>query len=184
MRAALIGMVLLGGCVGLHSDDPASPYYRYAAGWTLQVQRTLTVPADAATVRLQYGNIVPRNGVQEHDPFCILALSTVRGVAQSVAPGRYAIERVTRRIDPISAAAPSPFVRVSQGGDGGSSPSFLYYVTEFRLRDPAQPELYSLRCAWDQWAPGNQAAMRHLTLGEIGVALGDWMTLRAPGTDR
>lgn len=178
MRAILAGLVFLGGCAALHSADPASPYYAYGAGWTLQLHRPLTIPAHAATVRLQYGRIVPRNGVQEHDPFCVMELSTVRDLPQTVLPGRFGITRVTRRIDPISAAAASPFLRTAHQD---STPSFLYYVTEFRLHDAASPGLYSLRCAWDQRAPGNQALMRHLAQGEIRAALGDWVTLHAPG---
>jgi hypothetical protein len=61
--------------------------------------------------------------------------------------------------------------------DDEGDPSFLYFITEFRLRDPQQPNLRSLRCAWNQMAPGNRALMRHLTLDEIRSALGDWMQL-------
>jgi len=60
------------------------------------------------------------------------------------------------------------------------NPTFLYFITEFRLRDAAQPDLRSMTCAWNQMAPGNQGLMRHLTLGEIQSALGDWMTLISP----
>jgi len=35
-------------------------------------QSELPIDPGAATVRLQYGRIVPRNGVQEYDPFCIM----------------------------------------------------------------------------------------------------------------
>jgi len=48
------------------------------------------------------------------------------------------------------------------------------------LRDGSQQNIRSLRCAWDQMAPGNRSLMRHLTLDEIRSALGDWMTLIPP----
>jgi hypothetical protein len=60
------------------------------------------------------------------------------------------------------------------------NPTFLYFITEFRLRDAAQPDLRGMTCAWNQMAPGNQGLMRHLTLGEIQSALGDWITLISP----
>ncbi len=174
-----LGLSLLAGCAGLQSPDPASPYYAYTTGWTVQLNRPLTIPADAATVRLQYGRIVPRNSVQEHDPFCVVELDTVRPEPQTLQPGRFEVWRVTRSIDPVSAAVPSPLLKVRHVEDDGD-PTFLYYVTAFRLRDPAQPNLRGMRCAWNQMAPGNRALMRHLTLAEIRSALGGWITLVPP----
>lgn len=177
---ALPGLVFLAGCGSLQSTDPASPYYTYSTGWTVQLERPLTIPAAAATVRLQYGRIVPRNSVQEHDPFCIVELETVRDTAQTLHPGRFEVRRVTRRVDPVSAAALTPFVSTRLIDDDGD-PTFLYFVTEFRLRDPVQPALRGMRCAWNQMAPGNRYLMRHLTVAEIRSALGGWMTLAPPG---
>lgn len=173
-------VLFLGGCAGLQSADPASPYYAYTAGWTVQLNRPLTIPADAATVRLQYGRIVPRNSVQEYDPFCVVELETVRAEPQTLQPGRFEVWRVTRSINPVTAAAQSPLTKVRHGDDDGD-PSFLYFITEFRLRDPAQPNLRGMRCAWNQMAPVNRMLMRHLTLDEIRGALGGWMTLIPPG---
>ncbi len=179
MKALGIGLIaLLGGCASLESPNPASPYYAYSAGWAVQLNRPLQIPPDAATVRLQYGRIVPRNSVQEQDPFCIVELDTVRAEAQTLQPGRFEVWRVTRNISPITAEAASPFVKALYVYDG--SPTFLYYITGFRLRDAAQPELRGMTCAWNQMAPGNQGLMRHLTLNEIRGALGDWMTLLPP----
>lgn len=180
MKRIAIGLLLLCGCAGMQSDDPASPHYAYPQGWALQLKRPLTIPAGEATVRLQYGRIVPRNGVQEHDPFCVVEINTVRDVPQVLAPGRFEVRRVTRNVSPITAVAPARLMRVRYVDDDGE-PSFLYFITEFALRDPAQPELRSLRCAWDQLAPGNRALMRHLKLGEIRAALGDWITPIPPG---
>jgi len=179
MKAIGIGLLLLlGGCAGLGSPDPASPHYVYSSGWTAQLNRPLTIEPGAATVRLQYGRVVPRNSVQEHDPFCVVELNTVSAQPQTLQPGRFDVLRVTRSVSHI-AAAPSLFVGVSFGGNG-SAPSFLYYMTEFRLRDAAQPDLRGMTCVWDQMAPGNRPLMRHLTLAEIQSALGDWMQLIPP----
>ncbi|MDP1644396.1 MAG: hypothetical protein Q8L71_02690 [Thiobacillus sp.] len=180
MKAIGIGLVLLlGGCAGLESADPASPYYAYSTGWMVQLNRPLTIPADAATVRLQYGHIVPRNSVQEHDPFCVVELDTVRAEPQTLQPGRFEVWRVTRSVSPITAAVKSPLIKTRHGDDDGD-PSFLYFITEFCLRDANQPNLRGMRCAWNQMAPGNRALMRHLALDEIRQALGGWMTLIPP----
>ncbi|MFO7541725.1 MAG: hypothetical protein R6W97_02795 [Thiobacillus sp.] len=178
MKAIVLGLVVaLGGCAGLDSPDPASPHYAYSSGWMAQLNRPLEIEPDAATVRLQYGRIVPRNSVQEYDPFCVVELDTVRPDAQILQPGRFEILRVSRSISPLTVAA-SPLMRVAHRGD--RAPTFLYYITHFRLRDAAQPNLYGMSCAWNQMAPGNRALMRHLTLDEMRGALGDWMRLIHP----
>lgn len=180
MKAFWIGCVLLlGGCAGLESPNPASPYYAYTTGWVAQLNRPLTIPPNAATVRLQYGQIVPRNSVQEQDPFCVVELDTVSEAPQTLQPGRFEVWQVVRSISTITATTKSPYIKALYVFDDGD-PSFLYYITEFRLRDPAQPNLRSMRCAWNQMAPGNRALMRHLTLDEIRWALGDWMHLIPP----
>jgi len=173
----LVLVLLLGGCAGLQSADPASPYYAYTTGWTVQLHRPLTMEPGAATVRLQYGEIVPRNSVQEHDPFCVVELDTVRDEPQTLQPGRFEVQRVTRSINPITVAAPSPFIKVGLAVDDSSNVSLLYFITAFRLRDPAQPNLRGMSCAWNQV---NQPLMRHLTLAEIQSALGAWVTLIPP----
>lgn len=180
MKAIWIGLVLaLGGCGGLTSSDPASPHYAYTAGWTIALQRPLTIPPGAATVRLQHGRIVPRNSVQEHDPFCVVELDTVRDEPQTLQPGRFEVWRVTRSVNPIAVEVKSPLLRAGLLDDDGD-PSFLYYITEFRLRDPNQPNLRGMRCAWNQMAPANRMLMRHLTLDEMQGALGGWMALIPP----
>lgn len=180
MKTIAIGLLLLlGSCAGLDSPDPDSPYYAYPAGWVVQLNRPLQIAPDSATVRLQYGAIVPRNSVQEYDPYCVVELDTVGSEIQTLQPGRFEVWRVTRSVDPITAAA-SPIIKAVHGRDDGD-PTFLYYKTAFRLRDATQPNLRGMTCAWNQMAPGNRALMRHLTLAEIRQAVGGWMTLIPPG---
>lgn len=183
MKAIGIGLVLmLGGCAGLQSADPASPYYAYTTGWTVQLNRALTIPADAATVRLQYGRIVPRNSVQEQRPFCVFEITTVRSEPQRVPPGVFEIWQVQRRVSTIAdAGAPAAPLTVGALAWGSDSPSFFYYKTEFRLRAASHPNLISVTCMHDQLGPSNYGGiMRHLTLDEIRYALGDWFTLLPP----
>lgn len=177
----IVFALLLAGCASLASPDPASPYYAYPPGWTAQLNRPLTIPPDSATVRLQYGQVVPRNGVQEQDPFCVVELNTVSDAPQTLRPGRFEVLRITRSVSTLFAdAASTPFMKAQFVNDDDGAPTFLYYITEFRLRDPAQPALRGMRCAWNQMAPGNRPLMRHLTLGEIRGALGGWITLIPP----
>jgi hypothetical protein len=106
-------------------------------------------------------------------------VNTLSNEVQLLQPGRFEVVQVTRSMSDITAAAQSPLIKTRYVYDDGD-PSFLYFITEFRLRDAAQPDVRSLRCAWNQMAPGNRALMRHLTLDEIRSALGDWITLIPP----
>lgn len=180
MKSIGIGLiVLLAGCAAPGPPDEGVARAIQPTGWVMQLNRALTIDAGGATVRLQYGRIVPRNSVQEHDPFCVVELNTVGSAPQILRPGRFEVWRVTRSINPVTAARPSSFLRTSIGM-GEDDSSFLYFITAFRLRDPAQPDLRGMTCAWNQMAPGNRMLMRHLTLDEIRSALGDWMTLVPP----
>lgn len=169
---------LLAGCAALESPDPASPYYAYTTGWAVELTRPLTIEPGAATVRLQYGRVVPRNGVQRHDPHCVVELNTVSDGPQTLQPGRFEVLRVIRSTNDFFVGAGSFLRRVRLVEDDG--PVSMFFITEFRLRDPTQPALRSMTCAWDQFAPGNFPMMRHLALDEIRSALGDWMRFIPP----
>ena len=100
-----VGIVALGGCGSLASPDPDSPYYAYSPSWRVQLNRELPIDPGAATVRLQYGRIVPRNGVQEYDPFCIMEVNALSNQVQLLQPGRFEVVQVTRSVSDITAAA-------------------------------------------------------------------------------
>lgn len=169
---------LLTGCTSLASTDPASPHYTYPPGWALELIRPLTIGPGEATARMQYGRVVPRNGVQRHDPHCVVELDTVSDGPQTLQPGRFEVLRVIRSTSDFFVSGEHFFRTVRFVEDDG--PLSLFFITEFRLRDPAQPALRSMTCAWDQLAPGNYPMMRHLALGEIRSALGDWMRIIPP----
>lgn len=173
---------LLSACAGFNDYPRDSPYYRYTSGWTLQLTRTLEIAPDEASVRLQRGRIVPRNSVQEQQPFCVFEVTTVRSEPQRVPPGVFEIWQVQRRVSTIAdAGAPAAPLTVGALAWGSDSPSFFYYKTEFRLRAASHPTLISLTCMHDQLGPGNYGGvMRHLTLDEIRWALGDWFALLPP----
>lgn len=143
----------------------------------LVLNEALTIPPNAATVRLQYGRIVPMNGVQEQDPFCVFEIDTVSAGEQSVRPGRFAITRIGRSIETIAGLAIPRRVRVGLGDDSGGI-SHLYYKTTFSLQDEAQP-VRALTCMSNQYMPGIPI-MRHLTPEEIRGALGRIITLEFP----
>jgi hypothetical protein len=177
LMPALLFLALLTGCADM--PGAASP----AGQGRLTLNETLTIPPNAATVRVQYGRVVPFNSVQEQDPFCVFEINTVAETEQAVRPGSFAITRVVRSIETFAGMPVFPYfpafrpVRVGHA-DGGGSPSHIYYKTTFRLLAADQP-VRTLTCMSNQMAPGIPI-MRHLTLAEMRQALGKIFTLEFP----
>jgi hypothetical protein len=173
----LLSLILLAGLYGCSTTPDATAY---PVG-RLQLHDRLQIEPDAATARLQYGRIVARNAVQEHDPFCVFEIDTVRPETQVVQPGEFAITGISRSVETIAGmpvlppfSSFRPALRISFGDD--DSPTHIYYKTTFRLRDAQQP-VRALTCMSNQNAPGNANFMRHLTLTEIREALGTRFSL-------
>jgi hypothetical protein len=143
----------------------------------LRLETALTLPAGAATLRLQHGRITAFNAVQEQDPFCVFELDTVREEPQAVTPATFAIVRVQRSVETFAGMPVWPWrsMRVAVGWDDGG-PSHIYYKTVFRLA--ANPQgARALTCMSNQAMPG-VAIMRHLSLRQMQEALGGIFTLR------
>jgi hypothetical protein len=180
-------LLLLGlaGCETGQHYGVESPYYRYPQGTRFVLNRPLEIPADSATVRLQFGRVVARNGVREIEPHCIFEVRGVSPQPQQVAPDEFEITEVRRGTGSIAAGpAPSPaFVRTGMGiGFGGDrGPTQIYYKTEFFLRSPSQPNVYAMTCQSVQFLSASPAYQRHVTVPEILEALGDVFTLSLPG---
>ena len=168
----LLCLILLASLYGCSTTPDATAY---PVG-RLHLHDRLQIEPDAATARLQYGRIVARNAVQEHDPFCVFEIDTVRPETQVVQPGEFAITSISRSVDTFAGmpVLPRYALRVSFGDD--DSPTHIYYKTTFRLRDAHQP-VRALTCMSNQNAPGNANFMRHLTLAEIRGALGTRFSL-------
>lgn len=187
MRVLIYALLFVTGTAFGAEYGPDSPYYRYPAGVTLSLTRPLAIPPEAATVRLQFGRVVPSNGVQEVEPHCIFEVDTVGEREQIVVPQKFQVTDVRRGISTFAGLPVWPFglaaIRVGSRDDG--LPSHIYYKTEFRLRAAeaiaGQPPVRNLTCQSNQMSAGIPIAfMRHLTLDEIRQALGDYFRLDLP----
>lgn len=178
---AVIAAMTLTACANPASYGPDSPWYRYPTGVSMILLKPLDIPPGEATVRLQFGRTVPRNGVQEQEPFCVLELTTLRPETQRVAPDTFAVIGVERSISYIAAAdlPISPLMRTGFGGDDG--PTFIYFKTTFRLHSARQPQVERMTCMANQNAAGNAGSMRHLTLAEMRQAVAGYFRIVLPG---
>ena len=163
---------LLAACAGVPDTGPDNA----AASRHLVLTRSLEIPPGGATVRLQYGQPVARNGVQETDPHCIFEIDTVSEAAQQVRPDRFPITAIQRKVETFS-GMPAPIWHGFGAGLGrNDGPSQVYYITEFRLHSATQPGVRVLTCQSNQNAAGI-GIPRHLTPAEIRQALGDYFRL-------
>jgi hypothetical protein len=168
----LLSLILLTGLYGCSTTPDATAY---PVG-SLYLHDRLQIEPDAATARLQYGRVVARNAVQEHDAFCVFEIDTVRPETQVVQPGEFAITGISHSVETFAGMPVFPryTMRVSFSDD--DSPTHIYYKTTFLLRDAQQP-VRALTCMSNQNAPGSANFMRHLTLAEIRGALGTRFSL-------
>jgi hypothetical protein len=173
-------LFILAGCGTAARFGVDSPYYDYPSGVRFILNQPLEIPADSATVRMQFGKVVARNGVQEQEPYCIFEISAVSLEPQRVDPGAFNVTRVQRSTSTIASGESLPvsgFVRVSMNNDSGG-PTNYYYKTEFYLHSDAQPGALMMTCQSNQnYTP----LKRYLTVAEIRQALGDIFTLSLPG---
>jgi hypothetical protein len=173
--------VLLWSCDTPRSYGPETPYYRFPADSRLVLNRTLEIPAGWATVRLQYGKVVPFGHVSEQAPHCILEIDTVRPEPQRVEPDTFAIVKVTRSESTLAAASSGFFFFIGSVWADADRPVQMFYKTVFTLRSEKQPGVRWLTCQSDQYAAGISMP-EHLTVPEIRQALGDMFTLELPAT--
>jgi hypothetical protein len=171
-----IMLTLLAACQGPLTRGPDSAYYTYPTGMNIVLGRTLTVPANSATVRLQFGRTVASNAVQDTEPYCIFELNTVRDVPQPLAPERFDVIRIERRIQDFSGMPVAPMQGLF-GRDEG--PSQIYFITEFHLNAGKNGNVRSLSCQSNQSSltPPQQ---RHLSLQEMQGAVGDYFSFEPP----
>ncbi|MGA7179819.1 MAG: hypothetical protein WBX11_09585 [Thiobacillaceae bacterium] len=176
----LVLLFVLAGCETTGGYGIDSPYYRFPNGVRLILNQPLEIPPDSATVRLQYGQVVARNGVQEQDPYCIFEVSTVAEGPQRVQTGEFSVTQVRRSNSTIARDESVPnggLMRVSMGSDS-AGPTNYYYKTEFFLHSDAQPNVLLMTCQSNQnYTP----IKRYLTVAEIRQALGNIFTLNLPG---
>ncbi len=177
---AVIATMTLSACQNPGAYGPDSPWYRYPAGVSMILLKPLDIPPGEATVRLQFGRTVPRNGVQEQEPFCVLELTTVRPETQHVEPDTFAVTGVERSISSIAAADLPAFPLMRTGFSGDDSPTFIYFKTTFHLHSARQPQVDRMTCMANQNAAGNAGSMRHLTLAEMRQAVARYFRIDLP----
>lgn len=163
----LVSLAILSFLYGCSRPEPSA---QPTAG-TLSLLSAIAIPAESATVRLQYGRVTAMNAVQEQDPFCILEVEAVLPEPQTLSPGRFAVAPPRQSQESFSGM---PVLLPGMISPPGRAPSQVYFKTLMPLRSSSHP-VRSLACMVN--AAGNPASMRPLTLTEMRQALGEQFRL-------
>lgn len=160
-------------------QDPGAAYYQIRAGSALILNQELEIPANAARVRIQSGEVRPFGLVNQFYPYCEFEVRQVKQTTQSVQPDEFVIHRVGHQVYQIGASHPT----VANFGlnislTGGDGPRQIFYATLLHLRSQKQPDVLKLTCEKDQRGFPGVIYARHLTVAEIIETLGAILTLR------
>ncbi len=169
---------ILAACRTLEDKDAA--YYQIPEGSRLVLHQQLQIPANAARIAIQSGQVRRYRLVNEFYPYCELEVKQVKSTPQSLKPDEFLIQQVRRRVysvglSPDATAATGLTSALSiNNGDG---PRQTFYATIFYLHSDRQPKVLKLTCESDQRAFPGIIYARHLTISEIQTALGAVLTL-------
>jgi len=180
-RIALIALLGLAACRPPGSYPIDSPWYQPPAGSQLVLNQAVEIPPDSATLRFQFGRIVP--AVNDFETHCVFELTTVKETPQRVEPDTFRVTKVRSGSGIHRAARQTPGLMKARWVFDDGGPTRYYYQTEMFLRSERQPRVLMLTCQ-HAWETGSSSFeyQRPPTVAEMRRALGDYFTLKLPGS--
>jgi hypothetical protein len=175
---------LLSACQTATTSGAGGYFRQIAPGSRLVLERPVTIPREAVSVKLQNGAVLrPSLWFDQYTPYCKLELYERNAQAVTIEPDTFVITRVRGGISPILttraptaehmlAAAPGLRGPLLAGMDDEGS-SFLRSYAELFLDSARQPGVYRLTCAYmdDPWE------VELLTIDQIRATLAGLFTL-------
>ena len=172
----LLVLPLLAGCQTAVKSE--GRWFRPAVGTEVVLKAPLTVPADAARVFLQRGEVMGWGEVRQLLPHCHFEVREVLEAVQTIHPDRFRVTRLDWGYERVVYLGPSLVARASlaQSAPDDGLPSIARYV-RLHLESTAQPNVMRLTChgAYDEWAEAEEP-----TPEEIRAALGGWVVFVFP----
>jgi len=175
----LILLFSVSGCQPLSSYPINSPYYQPPAGGQLALNQAIEIPPDRATLRFQFGKVVP--SVHEYEPHCIFEVRTISEAPQRIKPDMFTITKVRSGSSIYAAQLSHAGLIPARWVQDFSGPMHYYFKTEMFLRSEQQPHVLMLTCQ-HVWVVGTDwSRQRPPTLAEMQQALGTYFTFKLPG---
>ena len=175
----LILSLAVAACQPLSSYPINSPYYQPPTGGQLALNQAIEIPPDRATLRFQFGKVVP--SVHEYEPHCIFEVTTISEAPQRIKPDLFLITKVRSGSSIYAAQLSQPGIMHAGWMFDDTGPTHYYYKTEMFLRSERQPHVLMLTCQ-HVWVVGTDwSRQRPPTLAEMQQALGAYFTFKLPG---
>jgi len=178
-RLTLISLIiLLSGCAsGTYSRGYERPAVK--PGSYVQLNHDYKIPNQFARVHFQNGKQVLRGNIDRFTPHCSILMQDIHEGGQpqqKVFPGRFYVSKVVESND--YGFDRSYVASLIWENDG--PPSNVDYQLDMRLSSSEQPGVRSLICVKNinDYVAYNR---RYPNLAEIKMALGDLVTIEAPG---
>jgi hypothetical protein len=172
-----LGLFLTGCASGTYSKTSKRPAVK--PGSYVQLNHEYQIPNEFARVYFRNGKQTLKGDIDRFTPYCYILMHDIRQAGQpqqTIFPGRFYVTKVIESNDYQGGRRTYVASLGSWGFDDG--PSNVNYQLEMRLSSGEQPGVRALTCVKNA---DDYMDRRHPNLSEIKIALGDLVTIEAPG---
>ena len=177
--ALIVLVIFLTGCAsGTYSKTSKRPAVK--PGSYVQINHEYQIPNVFARVYFRNGKQTLKGDIDRFTPHCSILMHDIRQAGQPqqmIFPGRFYVTKVIESND--HAFGRTTYAALTFGMfDGPDGPSNVDYQLEMRLSSSEQPGVRALICVKNA---DDYMDRRYPNLSEIKIALGDLVTIEAPG---
>ena len=174
----LIFMVIfLTGCAsGSYSKTSKRPAVK--PGSYIQIHHEYQVPSEFARVYFRNGKQTAKGDIDRFTPYCYIVMQDTSQAGQpqqTIFPGRFYVTKVIESNELQGGRLTYVALTIDEFDDG---PSNIDFTLEMRLSSSEQPGVRALICVNNA---DDYYDRRYPYLSEIKTALGDLVTIEAPG---
>ena len=173
----ILAMFLTACANGSYSKTSKRPAVK--PGSYVQLHHEYQVPSEIARIYFRNGKQTAKADVDRFTPYCYLVMKDIRQAGQpqqTIFPGRFYVTKVIESNELYGGRRAYVSLTIERFDNGG--PSNVNYILEMRLDSSEQPGVRALICVKNA---EDYIDRRYPNLSEIKTALGDLVTIEAPG---
>jgi len=177
--ALIVLVIFLTACAsGTYSKTSKRPAVK--PGSYVQINHEYQIPNVFARIYFRNGKQTLKGDIDRFTPHCYILTHDIRQAGQPqqmIFPGRFYVTKVIESNDHFGGR--TTYAALAFGMFGGpDGPSNVDYQLEMRLSSSEQPGVRALICVKNST---DYLDRRYPSLSEIKIALGDLVTIEAPG---